>query len=91
MPTFYFGIWDGHRLRPDEYGVSLSDAEHPFEMAVGTARKILTAWSRKGEDRSGLALHVHDDRARRLFTLRFSVAAVDPHDEPARVRRGRAT
>ncbi len=91
MPTFYFGIWDGHRLSPDEYGVSLRDAEHAFEMAVGTARKILTVGSREGEDRSGWAFHVHDDRARRLFTLRFSVAAVDPYDEPARVRRGRAT
>jgi hypothetical protein len=91
MPTFYFGIWDGHRLRPDEHGVPLSDAERAFEMAVGTAREILTAGSRKGEDRSGWAFHVHDDRARRLFTLRFSVAAVDPHDGRVCIRRGRTT
>jgi hypothetical protein len=91
MPTFYFGIWDGHRVRPDEHGVSLSDAEHALEMAVGTARKILTAGSRKAEDRSGWAFHVHNDRGVRLFTLRFSVVAIDPHYAGDRVPRGRPT
>ena len=88
MPTFYFGIWDGRLVRPDESGVSLSDAAHAFELAVGTARKIMTAGARKGEDRSAWAFHVHDGRGVRLFTLRFSVAAVDPHDGRVRVRRG---
>ena len=54
-------------------------------------REILMAGSRKSEDRSGWAFHVHDDRARRLFTLRFSVAAVDPHDGHVCVRRRRTT
>jgi hypothetical protein len=91
MPTFYFGIWDGHRVKPDEYGVSLSDAERAFELAVKTARKILSTGLRKGEDRSGWAFHVHNDRGVRLFTLRFSVVAIDPHYVGDRVPRRRAT
>ncbi len=90
MPTFYFGLWNGHRIKPDEYGIPLSGVEDAFERAVGTARTILTAAQYKDEDRSGWAFHVHDERGRRLFILPFSVAAVDPHYWRAPVRRGRS-
>ncbi len=79
MPTFYFGLWDGHRIKPDEHGVKLSGMGEAFEMAVRTAREMLANGRSKGEDRSDWAFHVHDEHGRRLFTFRFTVAAIDPH------------
>ncbi len=91
MPTFYFGLWNGCRIRPDEYGVHLKGIEDAFETAVRTAREMMTNPRYKGEDRSGWAFHVHDDRGRRLFTLPFSVAVIDRHYGHAPMRRRRAT
>ncbi len=91
MPTFYFGVWDGHRIKPDEYGVRAKCPEDAFETAVTAARAMLAQSERMGEDRSGWAFHVHDERGWRLFTLPFSVATLDPHYQHARVPRGRAT
>ncbi len=79
MPTFYFGLWDGHRIRPDEYGVHLKGIENAFEVAVRTAREIMTNSRFRGEDRSGWAFHVHDEQGRRLFTFRFTGALPEPH------------
>jgi hypothetical protein len=41
MPTFYFSLWDGRRLDPDEQGVELKGTEEAFEMAVKAARQML--------------------------------------------------
>jgi hypothetical protein len=86
IPTFYFGIWNGHRIKPDEYGVCARSVEDAFETAVTAAREMLTQSERKGEDRSDWAFHVHDERGWRLFTLPFARAAVDPHYVRASVR-----
>ncbi len=91
MPTFYFGIWNGQRIKPDEYGVRAKSPEDAFETAVTAARAMLAQSERKGEDQSGWAFHVHDDRGWRLFTLPFSMAALDPHYAHAGLRRGQAT
>ena len=90
MPTFYFGLWNGHRVRPDEYGVRARSVEDAFETAVTAAREMLAQGERSGEDRSGWAYRVHDERGWRLFTFHFSIAAPDPHDARARVRPGRS-
>ena len=91
MPTFYFGIWNGRRIKPDEYGIRAKCPVDAFETAVTAAREMLAQSERKGEDRSGWAFHVHDDRGWRLFTLPFSVVAIDPHYAVDRVPRGRPT
>ncbi len=90
MPTFYFGIWNGHRVRPDEYGVRARNAEDAFETAVTAAREMLARGERTGEDRSGWAFQVHDERGWRLFTFPFAIAAPDPHYASTRVRRDRS-
>jgi hypothetical protein len=87
MPTFYFGLWDGHRILPDEQGVELRGAEDAFEMAVRVARELLAKAQLKGEDRSGWAFQVHDEHGRRLFTFRFMGALPEPHYSCARSRR----
>ena len=90
MPTFYYGLWDGRRIKPDEYGVRLAGIEDAFEMAVRTAREIMTNSRFRGEDRSGWAFQVHDERGWRLFTFPFAIAAPDPHYAFTRVRRDRS-
>ncbi len=87
MPTFYFGLWDGHRILPDEQGVELRGAEDAFEMAVRAARELLAKAQFKGEDRSGWAFRVHDEQGRRLFTFRFTGALPEPHYSCAWSRR----
>ena len=87
MPTFYFGLWDGHQLDPDEQGVELRGTEEAFEMAVRAARQMLAEAQPRGEDRSGWAFRVHDERGRRLFTFRFSGALPEPHYSRAWPRR----
>ena len=79
MPTFYFGLWDGRRLDPDEQGVELKGTEEAFEMAVKAARQMLGEAQLKGDDRSGWAFRVHDEQGRRLFTFRFTGALPEPH------------
>jgi hypothetical protein len=79
MPTFYFGLWNGHQLDPDEQGVELNGTEEAFEMAVKTARAMLAEAQLKEEDRSGWAFRVHDEQGRRLFTFRFTGALPEPH------------
>ncbi len=53
MPTFYFGLWDGHQIEPDEQGVELRGTEDAFEMAVRGARELLAEALLTGGDRSG--------------------------------------
>jgi len=79
MPTFYFGLWNGHQLDSDEQGVELNGTEEAFEMAVKAAREMLADARLKGEDRSHWAFHVHDEQARKLFTFRFTGAVPEPH------------
>jgi hypothetical protein len=79
MPTFYFSLWDGRRLDPDEQGVELKGTEEAFEMAVKAARQMLGEAQLKGDDRSGWAFRVHDEQGRRLFTFRFTGALPEPH------------
>ncbi len=79
MPTFYFGLWDGHRLDPDEQGVKMRGTEDAFEMAVRSAREMLAEAQRLGEDRSGWTFCVHDEQGRRLFTFRFRGVLPEPH------------
>ncbi len=88
MPTFYFDLWDGHRIDPDEQGVELRGMEAAFEMAVRTAREMLADAQLKVQDRSGWAFRVHDEQGRRLFTFRFSNALPEPHYSRAWSRRG---
>ncbi len=88
MLTFYFGLWDGYQLDPDEQGVELRGTEDAFEMAVKMAREILAEAQLRGEDRSGWAFRVHDERGRRLFTFRFTAALPEPHYSHAWPRRG---
>ncbi len=90
MSTFYFCIWNGHRIKPDERGVWLRGVEDAFELAVRMAREMLANAQSQGEDRSCWALRVHDERGKRLFTLPFSIAAPDPHYASTRVRRDRS-
>ena len=79
MPTFYFGLWDGHRILPDEQGVELRGAEDAFEMAERAVREMLAEAQTNDEDRSGWAFRVHDEQGRRLFTFRFTSALPEPH------------
>ena len=79
MPIFYFGLWNGHQLDPDEQGVELKGTEEAFEMAVKAARQMLGEAQLKGDDRSGWAFRVHDEQGRRLFTFRFTGALPEPH------------
>ena len=79
MPIFYFGLWNGHQLDPDEQGVELKGTEEAFEMAVKAARQMLGEAQLKKEDRSGWAFRVHDEQGRRLFTFRFTGAVPEPH------------
>jgi hypothetical protein len=88
MPTFYFGLWDGHQLDPDEQGVELKGTEDAFEMAVKAAREILAEAQPKGQDRSGWAFRVHDEQGRRLFTFRFTGALPEPHYSRVWPQRG---
>ncbi len=88
MPTFYFGLWNGHRILPDEQGVELRGAEDAFEMAVRAARELLAKAQFKGEDRSGWALRVHDEQGRRLFTFRLMDALPEPHSSCTWPRQG---
>ena len=79
MPIFYFGLWNGHQLDPDEQGVQLKGTEEAFEIAVKAARQMLGEAQLKKEDRSGWAFRVHDEQGRRLFTFRFTGALPEPH------------
>ncbi len=88
MPTFYFDLWDGHRIEPDEQGVELRGTEAAFEMAVRAAREMLADAQLKGADHSGWAFHVKDEQGRRLFTFRFISALPEPHYSHAWSRRG---
>jgi hypothetical protein len=38
MPTFYFDLWDGHRIEFDDTGVELGGLEAAFEEAVRGTR-----------------------------------------------------
>jgi hypothetical protein len=87
MPTFYFGLWNGHQLDPDDQGVELNGTEEAFEMAVKAAREMLADAHLKGEDRSHWAFRVHDEQGRRLFTFRFTGAVPEPHYSRAWSRR----
>ena len=88
MPTFYFGLWDGHQIEPDEQGVELRGTEGAFRMAVRAARESLAEALLIGEDRSGWSFRVHDEQGRRLFTFRFTGALPEPHYDRAWSRRG---
>jgi hypothetical protein len=91
MPNFYFGVWDGHRIDPDEDGFPMQGVGDAFEASVAMARDMLKEGMLKGENRSGWVLHVCDERGARVFTLPFSIATVDPHYRGVRVPRRRTT
>ena len=79
MPIFYFGLWNGHQLDPDEQGVELKGTEEAFEMAVKTARAMLAEAHLGSDNRSNWAFRVHDEQGRKLFTFRFTGALPEPH------------
>lgn len=79
MPTYYFDLWNGQQLDPDEFGLELSSLEAAFEMAVRTAKEMLHDAALKGEDRSAWAFKVIDERGGLLFTFEFTKAFADPH------------
>ncbi len=79
MPTYYFDLWDGQRLVPDECGIELSGLETAFEVAFQKAKEILAGGLLKSEDRSRWALQVVDERGRAQFTFEFSNALSEPH------------
>ncbi len=87
MPIFYFGLWNGHQLDPDEQGVELKGTEEAFEMAVKTARAMLAEAHLGSDNRSNWAFRVHDEQGRKLFTFRFTGALPEPHYSRAWSRR----
>ena len=88
IPRFYFDLWDGHRIDPDEQGCELKGTEEAFEIAVRTAREMLADAVLKDADRCGWAFHVNDEQGRKLFTFRFDLALPEPHYSRAWSRRG---
>ena len=87
MPTYYFDLWNGQRLEPDECGVELSGLEAAFEMTVRTAREMLSDATIRGEDRSAWVFKVRDERGLPLLNFSLSAAAVDPHYTRALAKR----
>ena len=87
MPIFYFGLWNGHQLDPDEQGVELKGTEEAFEMAVKTAQAMLAEAQPGSDDRSTWAFRMHDEQGRKLFTFRFTGALPEPHYSRAWSRR----
>ena len=78
MPTYYFDLWDGQRLVPDECGIDLSGLETAFEMAFQTAKEMLADGLLNSEERSRWALQVVDERGHAQFTFEFSMALAEP-------------
>ena len=87
MPTYYFDLWNGQRLEPDEAGVELSSLEAAFEITVRTAREMLSDARITRQDRSAWAFQVRDERGPPLFNFPLSCAAVDPHYTRALAKR----
>ncbi len=79
MPTYYFDLWDGQRLDPDESGVELSGLESAFEVAFQTAKEMLADGLLKNQNRTQWALQVVDERGHAQFTFEFSTALAEPH------------
>jgi hypothetical protein len=78
-PLFYFDFWNGQKLMSDDDGVDLRGLEIAFEIAIRMARNIMADAQRRGQDASEWSYVVTDESRKTLFTLPFSVAAVDKH------------
>ena len=91
MPTFHFGIRDGHRIDPDVDGFPARGIETAYEMVLLEARHMMGIGPATGEDLSGRALRVFDERGGRVFAVPFSLAAVDRPCARAPARRRRTT
>ena len=79
MPTFYFDLWDGHRIEFDDTGIELGGLEAAFEEAVRGARDMLHAAALKRRLVTGWAYQVRDETGKTLFTVPFAIAPVDRH------------
>jgi hypothetical protein len=91
MPKFHLDAHDGRRVELDPIGIDLRGAEDAFEVAVETAKRLLSNGRRKGEDRSRWALHVRREDGSPAFILRFELAAPEPHyNRPYRKGRPQA-
>ncbi len=79
LPTFYFDLWDGKRLDPDEYGIDLRGPKAAFEQAVKGARDMLRDALPRRQNTTGRTYHVRDETEETLFIVPLSIAAPDRH------------
>lgn len=79
MPTFYFDLWDSRTIDFDDTGLELNGAEAAFEEAVRGCRDMMHDAAIKRRNVSGWAYQVRDETGKTLFTVPFSIAAVDRH------------
>ncbi len=79
MPVYYFDISDGQQVDFEEFGVELRGPEAAFEEAIRGARDMLRDTSLKRRATSSWAYQVRGESGKTLFTVPFSIAAVDRH------------
>jgi uncharacterized protein DUF6894 len=83
MSLYFFHLRErGGRLRPDDYGVDLPDAEAAFEEALLGARGLMDDAALVGEDVSGQCFEVMDADGQAAFTVPFQLA-LDDEPRPA--------
>jgi hypothetical protein len=83
MSLYFFHLRErGGRLRPDDCGVDLPDAEAAFEEALLGARGLMDDAALAGQDVSGQCFEVMDADGRAAFTVPF-LLALDDEPRPA--------
>ncbi|MBS0280752.1 MAG: hypothetical protein JSR25_06305 [Proteobacteria bacterium] len=67
MPRYFFHIWDGVELIPDEEGMLLPDTNAALVEAKLSARDFAAECIRTGKLLDGRRIAVHDSEGRPIF------------------------
>jgi len=72
LARYYFGIYEGSELVPDEEGSEFDSPEAAVQGAARAAAEIGTSRLEKGDLRD-VVIEVRDERRRRVFTITASM------------------
>jgi hypothetical protein len=74
MPRYYFHLYDGPDVVPDDTGMDLADIQEARIEAIKSARDILADQLRAGEALDGQLIEIADEKGTVLGIVKFKDA-----------------